>query len=63
MQQVTALLGIGAAIAVGAASPGPSFVMVARTAIASSRPDGIYAALGMGIGGLVFATAALLGLH
>ncbi|MEM6715071.1 MAG: LysE family translocator [Cyanobacteria bacterium P01_F01_bin.56] len=63
MQQVTALLGIGAAIALGAASPGPSFVMVARTAIASSRPDGIYAALGMGIGGLVFAVAALLGLH
>ncbi|NEQ42267.1 MAG: LysE family translocator [Leptolyngbya sp. SIOISBB] len=63
MQQVTALLGIGAAIAVGAASPGPSFVMVARTAIALSRPDGLYAALGMGIGGLVFAMAALLGLQ
>lgn len=63
MQQMTALLGIGTAIAAGAASPGPSFVMVARTAIASSRPDGIYAAFGMGIGGLVFATTALLGLH
>ena len=63
MQQVTALLGIGAAIAAGAASPGPSFVMVARTAIATSRLDGVSAALGMGIGGLVFATAALLGLH
>lgn len=63
MQQVTALLGIGTAIALGAVSPGPSFVMVARTAIAWSRFDGIYAALGMGIGGLVFATAALLGLH
>ena len=60
---MTALLGIGAAIAAGAASPGPSFVMVARTAIATSRLDGVCAALGMGIGGLVFATAALLGLH
>lgn len=63
MQQAAALLGIGTAIALGAASPGPSFVMVARTAIARSRPDGIYAAFGMGIGGLVFAIAALFGLH
>lgn len=63
MQEITALLGIGTALAIGAASPGPSFVMVARTAIAASRADGISAALGMGIGGLLFATAALLGLH
>ncbi|NEQ50700.1 MAG: LysE family translocator [Leptolyngbya sp. SIO3F4] len=63
MQETTALLGIGMALAIGAASPGPSFVMVARTAIATSRTDGICAALGMGIGGLIFATAALLGLH
>ena len=63
MQEITALIGIGSALAIGAASPGPSFVMVARTAIASSRPDGVCAALGMGIGGLFFATAALLGLH
>ena len=63
MQQMTALLGIGAAIALGAASPGPSFIMVARTAIASSRTDGISAAIGMGVGGLVFAATALLGLH
>ncbi|MBD0345644.1 MAG: LysE family translocator [Coleofasciculus sp. Co-bin14] len=63
MQEMTALLSIGTALAVGAASPGPSFVMVARTAIAASRVEGICAALGMGVGGLVFATAALLGLH
>jgi threonine/homoserine/homoserine lactone efflux protein len=63
MQDLPALLGILAAITVGAMSPGPSFVMVARTAVASSRTDGICAALGMGMGGLVFAVAALLGLH
>ncbi|MEO0986879.1 MAG: LysE family translocator [Cyanobacteria bacterium J06639_14] len=63
MNEMTALLSIGTAIAVGAASPGPSFVMVARTAIAASRPDGLYAAIGMGVGGLFFALAALLGLH
>lgn len=63
MQEMTALFGIATALAVGAASPGPSFVMVARMAVASSRADGICAALGMGVGGLIFATAALLGLH
>jgi threonine/homoserine/homoserine lactone efflux protein len=37
--------------------------MVARTAVSSSRADGLGAALGMGMGGLIFATAALLGLN
>ncbi|HEX6957500.1 MAG TPA: LysE family translocator [Ferrovibrio sp.] len=50
------------AVAVGAASPGPSFVLVARTAIAGSRVHGIAAALGMGLGGMVFASLALGGL-
>ena len=63
MQEVSALLGIFAALTIGAVSPGPSFVVVARTAISSSRSDGFAAALGMGIGGLAFAVAALLGLH
>lgn len=55
------LLGIAGAMAVGAMSPGPSFVMVARTAVAS-RSDGLAAALGMGAGGLAFSIAALAGL-
>lgn len=63
MDNLPALFGMLAALSVGVVSPGPSFVMVARTAVAHSRTDGIYAALGMGIGGLAFATAALLGLH
>lgn len=63
MQELSALIGIVIAIAFGAMSPGPSFVMVARTAAARSRADGLYAALGMGLGGLLFAIAALLGLH
>src|SRR5262245_49642866 len=63
MQDLPALLGILAAITVGAVSPGPSFVMVARTAVSSSRTNGIGAAIGMGIGGLLFAVAALLGVH
>lgn len=57
-----ALLGIAGAMTVGAMSPGPSFVMVARTAV-TSRADGLAAALGVGAGGLVFAIAALAGLQ
>ncbi|RZL88658.1 MAG: LysE family translocator [Variovorax sp.] len=47
----------------GTVSPGPSFVMIARTALSTSRAEGIAAALGMGAGGVVLAAAALLGLH
>jgi threonine/homoserine/homoserine lactone efflux protein len=56
------LFSITIAIALGAISPGPSFVLVARTAIAGSRRAGLGTALGMGLGGLVFASLALLGL-
>lgn len=58
-----AMLAIAGAIALGAMSPGPSFLMVARTSIAASRADGLAAALGMGVGGVLFAVMALLGLH
>jgi threonine/homoserine/homoserine lactone efflux protein len=63
MQELTAIFGITAALALGAASPGPSFLVVARLAVSSSRGDGLYAALGMGVGGLIFACLSLLGLH
>jgi threonine/homoserine/homoserine lactone efflux protein len=63
MEDLSALLGVIAALAVGVVSPGPSFVLVARTAVSSSRSDGVAAAVGMGAGGVVFAVAALLGLQ
>jgi threonine/homoserine/homoserine lactone efflux protein len=63
MDELLALAGIVAALAVGVVSPGPSFVMVARTAVSQSRSHGVAAALGMGAGGAVFAAIALLGLH
>ncbi|SMH45031.1 LysE family translocator [Azospirillum agricola] len=63
MEPAFALAGILGALAVGAASPGPSFVLVARTSVAVSRRAGLAAALGMGVGGVVFAALALLGLH
>lgn len=57
-----AILSIAVALTLGAMSPGPSFLMVARTALAVSRKDGLAAALGMGIGGVIFSVVALLGL-
>lgn len=63
MDAAISILSIAGAVTLGAMSPGPSFVMVARTAVASSRADGLAAALGMGVGGVFFAAAALLGLH
>ncbi len=63
MSDITSILGIAAAIGIGAASPGPSFLMVARTAASSGRASGLSAALGMGLGALLFAIASLLGLN
>src|SRR5690349_17375161 len=63
MQEFIALAGIAGALAIGAISPGPSFVMVARLAVATSRANGFAAAAGMGAGGLIFAAAALAGLQ
>lgn len=57
------VLGIVAALTVGVVSPGPSFVMVARTAVAQGRRQGLAAALGMGLGGALFAVLALAGLQ
>ena len=62
-QEFTALVGVLAALTVGVISPGPSFVMVARMAVSSSRSQALGAALGMGVGGLFFGAAALLGLQ
>ncbi|SFI69435.1 Threonine/homoserine/homoserine lactone efflux protein [Phyllobacterium sp. CL33Tsu] len=56
------LLSILAAIAIGAMSPGPSFVLVSRISVASSRSHGLASALGMGVGGAFFAALAVLGL-
>jgi threonine/homoserine/homoserine lactone efflux protein len=63
MTDFISLAGIVATLSIGAVSPGPSFVMVARMAISSSRAHALKAALGMGVGGVVFAAAALLGLQ
>jgi threonine/homoserine/homoserine lactone efflux protein len=51
------------ALLAGVISPGPSFVQVARIAVARSRADGLAVALGLGLGAVVFAVLALAGLH
>lgn len=63
MESAIAAAGILGAIGIGAASPGPSFVLVARIAVARSRRDGLMAALGMGVGGVIFGGLALIGLR
>ncbi|QKK25486.1 LysE family translocator [Rhizobium hidalgonense] len=62
MSSAGVFISIMAALAVGAMSPGPSFVVVSRIAISRSRLDGLAAALGMGAGGVIFAVLALAGL-
>lgn len=62
-ESMIALLAIGAAILFGAMSPGASFLLVARTAMSSSRRAAFSVAAGMGFGALIFAVIALAGLH
>lgn len=58
-----ALLAVLGALLLGAMSPGPSFVVVVRTAVGGSRRAGLATALGMGAGGVVFSVLALVGLY
>src|ERR1700752_3666709 len=62
MSSAAILTSIFAALMVGAVSPGPSFVVVSRIAISRSRLDGLAAAFGMGVGGVIFGILALAGL-
>src|SRR5580698_338804 len=63
MTASTAVASILAALLIGAMSPGPSFVLVARNSIGLSRADGLATALAMGVGGVFFSGIALAGLY
>jgi threonine/homoserine/homoserine lactone efflux protein len=63
MTEFYVLVAIMAAMLVGAISPGPSFLLVARISLSQSRLHGLAAALGMGVGGMVLATLAVIGLQ
>jgi threonine/homoserine/homoserine lactone efflux protein len=51
------------ALLAGVLSPGPSFVMAARTAVAKSREDGLVLSLGLALGAASIAALCLGGLH
>ncbi|MCC3704024.1 LysE family transporter [Rouxiella badensis] len=61
--ELLSLFSISVALAVGAMSPGPSFIFVAKTSIASSRRDGLATVLGMGVGCAILVLIAFSGLH
>ncbi|MDB5540397.1 MAG: threonine transporter [Devosia sp.] len=63
MEHSLVLFSILGALLIGAISPGPSFVFVVRTAVAQSRREGLAAALGMGVGAMLFGALAVLGLR
>ena len=63
MTAFAALFAMLGTLLVGAISPGPSFVFVVRISVAQSRADGLAAALGMGVGAMLFGALALLGLR
>jgi RhtB (resistance to homoserine/threonine) family protein len=63
MDLVYPLIGFAVVHLLAVASPGPTFLLVARTAAGGSRGAALVAALAVGIGALVWATAALFGLQ
>jgi len=61
MDPIVSLFSILAALILGAISPGPSFLFVARTAVAVSRRSGVASAIGMGLGASIVCALALPG--
>jgi threonine/homoserine/homoserine lactone efflux protein len=57
------LLPIWAVQLMAVISPGPSFLITVRTAVAGSQLDGIKVALGLAAGAVTWAGATVLGLH
>ena len=62
MSDIATILSILGVFFLGAMSPGPSFLVVSRIAVANGRADGLAAAAGMGVGGFIFAAIAVAGL-
>src|SRR5438477_10140540 len=60
---LVALATIGFVQLLAVISPGPSFLITARTAVARSRTAGMRVALGLGAGTVIWSAAALLGLN
>ena len=57
------IIPIAISLILGAMSPGPSFLMVAQTAVTKSRAEGVAMAVGTGLGAAIFAILASAGLY
>ncbi len=63
ISELSTLVSIGLVQMLAVISPGPSFLVTARTAVAKSRFDGVMVGLGIGAGTVIWSSAALLGLN
>lgn len=63
MGEYSFLLAIGAVFMLGTMSPGPSFILTAKTAVSKSRNEGFGVALGLALGAVFFALMAIFGLY
>lgn len=63
MEQAIGIIAILGTLLLGAMSPGPSFLVVARVSLAGSRGNAIATSVGLGIGSALFGCIALAGLH
>lgn len=63
MYEYLFILPIILALLLGSMSPGPSFLIIAQTAMSKSRINAISMALGLGVGAGVFALLASIGLY
>lgn len=61
MNEYGFLLVIAGILLIGAMSPGPSFLVVAKNALGQSRAHGVATALGTGLGVFIFAVLASFG--
>ncbi|MFC3283366.1 LysE family translocator [Litchfieldella rifensis] len=62
MELFLIVAGVGVAHLLAVMSPGPSLLVVARAAIATSRVAGVWTAFGIGVGSMIWVLAALFGL-
>ena len=63
MDQLLVISAIMGALLIGMISPGPSFLVVARTAMVFSRAQAVAVSVGMGLASAFFGILALVGLH
>lgn len=63
MGEYSFLLAIGTVFMLGTMSPGPSFILVAKTAVAKSRMEGFGVSIGLAFGAVFFALMAIFGLY